>query len=86
MLLAITAITGSAIITGALAEFQQAERGLPNNVDVIEAMALVQRRLGRWEEAIGGFRRVIELDPRIQTRLITISRLRIGACAVFPKL
>jgi len=50
--------------TGALAEFQQAERSLPNNVDVIEAMALVQRRLGRWEEAIGGFRRVIELDPR----------------------
>ncbi|HZD07881.1 MAG TPA: hypothetical protein VE176_06510, partial [Candidatus Limnocylindrales bacterium] len=50
--------------TGALAEFQQAERGLPNNVDVIEAIALVQRRLGRWEEAIGGFRRVIELDPR----------------------
>src|SRR5882724_7166946 len=50
--------------TGALAEFQQAERSLPNNVDGIEAMALVQRRLGRWEEAIGGFRRVIELDPR----------------------
>ena len=50
--------------TGALAEFQQAERGLPNNVDVIEAIALVQRRLGRLEEAIGGFRRVIELDPR----------------------
>jgi serine/threonine-protein kinase len=50
--------------TGALAEFQQAERALPNGVDVIEAIALVQRRLGRWEEAIGGFRRVIELDPR----------------------
>src|SRR5438034_2931035 len=50
--------------TGALAQFQQAERGLPNNVDVIEAIALVQRRLGRWEEAVGGFRRVIELDPR----------------------
>jgi len=50
--------------TGALAEFQQAERGLPNNIDVIEAIALVQRRLGRWEEAIGGFRRVVELDPR----------------------
>jgi serine/threonine protein kinase len=50
--------------TGALAEFQQAERGLPNSVDVIEAIALVQRRLGRWEEAIGGFRRIVELDPR----------------------
>jgi TolB-like protein/Tfp pilus assembly protein PilF len=49
---------------GALAEFQQAERGLPNSVDVIEAIALVQRRLGRWEEAIGGFRRIVELDPR----------------------
>jgi tetratricopeptide (TPR) repeat protein len=49
---------------GALAEFQQAGRGLPNNIDVIEAIALVQRRLGRWEEAIGGFRRVVELDPR----------------------
>src|SRR5439155_3587616 len=34
--------------TGALAEFQQAQQGLPNNVDVIEAIALVQRRLGRW--------------------------------------
>jgi serine/threonine protein kinase/Tfp pilus assembly protein PilF len=50
--------------TGALAEFQQAERGLPNSVDVIKAIALVQRRLRRWEDAIGGFRRVIELDPR----------------------
>jgi serine/threonine protein kinase/Tfp pilus assembly protein PilF len=49
---------------GGLAEFQQAERGLPNNADVIRAIALVQRRLGRWEEAIGGFRRIVELDPR----------------------
>src|SRR5207253_1198705 len=50
--------------TGGLAEFQQAEQGLPNNVDVIEAIAVVQRRLGHWDEAIGGFRRIVELDPR----------------------
>ena len=50
--------------TGALAEFQQAEQGLPNNAEVIEAIALVQRRLGNWEEAITGLRRTIELDPR----------------------
>jgi len=50
--------------TGALAEFQQAEQGLPNNAEVIEAIALVQRRLGHWEEAITGLRRTIELDPR----------------------
>src|SRR5438477_67152 len=50
--------------TGGLAEFQQAEQGLPNNVDVITAVALIQRRLGHWDEAIGGFRRIVELDPR----------------------
>ena len=49
---------------GALSEFQQAEQGLPNNAEVIEAIALVQRRLGHWEEAITGLRRTIELDPR----------------------
>ena len=49
---------------GALAEFQQAEQGLPNNVDVIEAIAFIQRRLGHWDEAIAGLRRAIELDPR----------------------
>ena len=48
----------------ALAEFQQAEQSLPNNADVIEAMAVIQRRLGHWDEAIAGLRRAIELDPR----------------------
>lgn len=50
--------------SGALTEFQQAEQGLPNNAEVIEAIALVQRRIGHWEEAITALRRVIELDPR----------------------
>jgi TolB-like protein/Flp pilus assembly protein TadD/tRNA A-37 threonylcarbamoyl transferase component Bud32 len=50
--------------TGALAEFQQAEQGLPNNAEVIESIALAHRRLGNWEEAITGLRRTIELDPR----------------------
>jgi serine/threonine protein kinase/cytochrome c-type biogenesis protein CcmH/NrfG len=50
--------------TGGLTEFQQAEKGLPNNVDVIEAIAFVQRRLGHWDEAIVALRRAIELNPR----------------------
>src|SRR5438552_796859 len=50
--------------TGGLAEFQQAEKVPPNNVDVITTVALIQRRLGHWDEAIGGFRRIVELDPR----------------------
>ncbi len=50
--------------TGALAEFQQAEQGLPNNVDVIRAIALIQRRVGHWDAAIVALRRAVELDPR----------------------
>jgi TolB-like protein/cytochrome c-type biogenesis protein CcmH/NrfG len=49
---------------GALAEFQIAEQGLPNNVDVLRAIALIQRRFGHWDEAIVASRRVVELDPR----------------------
>ncbi len=49
---------------GALAEFQQAEKGLPNSADVIEALAALQRRLGHWDEAVAEQRRVVELDPR----------------------
>src|SRR5713101_6900343 len=49
---------------GALAEFQQAEQGLPNNGDVIRGIALIQRRLGHWDEAIAELRRAVELDPR----------------------
>ena len=50
--------------TGALAEFQLAEKSLPNNVDVLRAVGLIQRRLGHWDEAITVLRRVVELDPR----------------------
>src|SRR5207302_8540461 len=49
---------------GALAEFQQAEQGLPRTLDVIRAIALIQRRLGHWDEAIAELRRGVELDPR----------------------
>ena len=43
---------------------EKAEKGLPNNVDVIEAIGLIQRRLGHWDEAIVALRRAIELNPR----------------------
>ncbi len=49
---------------GALAEFQQAEKDLPNSADVILALAALQRRLGHWDEAIAGQRRAVGLDPR----------------------
>jgi serine/threonine protein kinase len=55
---------GQRDFTGGLEEFQQAEKGLPNNIDITYAIAAIQRRLGHWEEAIDGWRRVVELDPR----------------------
>jgi TolB-like protein/class 3 adenylate cyclase/Flp pilus assembly protein TadD len=55
---------GERDFAGALAEFQLAEKNLPNNVDVLAAMGLIQRRLGHWDQAIVGLRRAIELDPR----------------------
>jgi TolB-like protein/cytochrome c-type biogenesis protein CcmH/NrfG len=55
---------GQLDFTGALTEFQRAEQGLPNNVDILQALVLIQRRLGHWEEAIEAGRRAVELDPR----------------------
>ena len=55
---------GERDFTGALAEFQQAEQGLPNNADVNRAIGMIQRRLGHWDEAIASLRRAVEFDPR----------------------
>src|SRR5438477_10932971 len=55
---------GQRDFTGGLAEFQQAEQGLPKNVDITSAIGLIQRRLGHWDEAIVALRRAIELDTR----------------------
>jgi len=55
---------GSRDFSGALGQFQQAQLGLPNNVDCLHAVALIHRRLGHWEEAVTNFRRIVELDPR----------------------
>jgi TolB-like protein len=49
---------------GALAEFQLAEKSLPNDVGALRAIALIQRRFARWDEVIAVMHRVIALDPR----------------------
>jgi TolB-like protein/cytochrome c-type biogenesis protein CcmH/NrfG len=55
---------GARDFKGALEEFQLAEKSLPNDVEVLKAIGLIQRRFGHWDEAIAVLHRVVELDPR----------------------
>jgi serine/threonine-protein kinase len=48
----------------ALQEFRTAHTGDPGNGDIAWARGLVERRLGRWEEALTDLRRAVDLDPR----------------------
>jgi serine/threonine-protein kinase len=48
----------------ALAELELARRALPNESQVFELKAYIERRQGRDEEAIRDLERAIELDPR----------------------
>jgi serine/threonine protein kinase/tetratricopeptide (TPR) repeat protein len=54
---------------GALAELEIARRSLPNSPRIFSVTAYIQRRQGRWEEAIRNLERAIELDPRDLDRL-----------------
>ncbi len=44
--------------------FEHAVRAMPNSADAIYNLALVHRRAGRWDQALKGFARSQELDPR----------------------
>jgi tetratricopeptide (TPR) repeat protein len=48
----------------ALAEYELARRGLPNDGRVTRLIAVIHRRDGRWRDALAGFERAATLDPR----------------------
>jgi len=48
----------------ALAEFEIARQGAPNDAEVSAAIGYVQRRLGRWDEALAQLDAAIARDPR----------------------
>src|SRR5260370_101815 len=50
----------------------------------MEAIGLIHRRLGHWEEAIAGLRRDIELDPRDNNAYIDLA-LTYGSLRRFPE-
>jgi TolB-like protein/class 3 adenylate cyclase/Tfp pilus assembly protein PilF len=49
---------------GALEAYAEAGKRLPNSADVFGEMAFVERRMGRWDDAVSHFRKAITLDPR----------------------
>ena len=48
----------------ARAELDLARHTLPNNPEVYEYTAYIDRREGRWDDSIRNFQRALELDPR----------------------
>jgi tetratricopeptide (TPR) repeat protein len=50
--------------TAALAQYQLAAYGAPNNARIFTAIGSTQRRLGNWTEAEASFKRAADLDPR----------------------
>lgn len=55
---------GHGDFAGALRELEAADRLMPNSSEVLYAIGLLQRRLGRWDESIATLKRVAQLDPR----------------------
>jgi len=45
-------------------ELAKAQRELPNNVQIFRFLGLIDRRQGRWAEAIRNLERAVDLDPR----------------------
>jgi TolB-like protein len=49
---------------GALQAYAEAEKRIPNSAELFGDIALVERRMGRWDAAVSHFRKAILLDPR----------------------
>jgi len=49
---------------GALEDLSNAHRLTPNSSEIVYVISLLERRLGRWDDAVTHARRAIELDPR----------------------
>ena len=56
----------------ALEQFTAARARQPSNSDVHRGIGLVQRRQGRWDEALASFHSALELDPRSSARAADI--------------
>ena len=56
----------------ALAEFEIAKRGLPNEAQAYMAIGAIQRRQGRWVESTANLEKAAELDPKNSSVLLNL--------------
>src|SRR5204862_1237223 len=56
----------------ALAEFEIAKRGLPNEAQAYMAIGAIQRRQGRWGESTTNLEKAAELDPKNSSVLLNL--------------
>src|SRR6266487_21700 len=59
-------------------ELAKAQHALPNNPKSFHFLGLIDRRQGRWEEAIRNFERVVDLDPRNAESIINLGETYSG--------
>ncbi len=55
---------GSLDYDRALEQFAMVQKGQPNNSDLLAAIGYVERRQGKFEEAVTNLKETVELDPR----------------------
>lgn len=55
---------GSRDYTAALEHFELVRSREPNNVDALSRIGFIQRRLGKWDEAVEAIAKAIKLDPQ----------------------
>jgi TolB-like protein/Flp pilus assembly protein TadD len=53
-------------------ELAKAQRALPNNTRIFEFLGLIDRRQGRWDEAIRNLEHAVDLDPRNASTIIEL--------------
>ena len=49
---------------GALTLMQQLRTSLPNNVEVLQVIAFISARLGKWQDSIDSIKKALELNPQ----------------------
>jgi len=58
---------------GARKELAKAQAALPNNARIFQFLGLIDRRQGRWDEAVRDLERALDLDPQNQDILTDLA-------------